>query len=472
MFTLVGALDGAPSTVIESVLDDEDLPALAWLRRIHLIEERDGRLTVLPVLWNLAGAALDSNDSDELLRKAAHYLLTRVNDPSSLEPLNADFVFRAHTLFVRGGDFTNAHRTARLHVAGLIELAKRKSLEHEWSEARRLYERILELLEHDPGTSETIHGQRTLSYVVHYRGFNDERSSDLHSPRALDDYRRSIGLWPSNALWRQHEIEAFIERGDLRQAKERIDDAYAHISEHPRRDTILRARPAQTAMRRGNSVFALEIIDGIDVPFEKDPHGAELLAQINSEWTRGVSLWSLPRTYGELLFRRPVRVSVQKRGEVWRAQFLDFHSNLGRGDTALAALHNLAGQLGDEAGRLLSTPTHVLEDDEIARKSELIAYLDPLNSDLGLVHATHRWLLGRIENDLFVPFQRKDFNPLSLPAEVRGDHPPHGEYMAKVPVHRDGQPKGPVEQLRPAGSGRSLRELMSALTELRKEAGE
>src|SRR5690606_3973900 len=123
---------------------------------------------------------------------------------------------------------------------------------------RRLYDSILELLEHNHVDAMTDHGKRTLSYVVHYRGFNDERSSDLQSPEALSDYRRSIELWPDNALWRQHEIEAFIARGDRRQAKQRIDDAYAHIDEHPRRDTLLRARPARVAMRR-DPVFALEI---------------------------------------------------------------------------------------------------------------------------------------------------------------------------------------------------------------------
>ncbi len=472
VFTLVGALDGAPCSVVESVLDDDDRPALGSLRRIRLIEERDGRLTVLPALRDLAGAALESSGCDELLRKTAHYLLTRVNDPASLDPVQADLVFRAHTLFVRGGDFVNARRTATLHAAGLIELAKRTSLERDYIEARRLYGSILELLEHDRVDSTTVHGRRTVSYVVHYRGFNDERSSDLHSPEALDDYRRSVKLWPDNALWRQHEIEAFIARSDLRQAKECIDDALAHIDEHPRRDTILRARPARTAMRRGAPVFALEIIDAIDIPFEQDPVGAELLAQIHGEWSRGVSLSALPRTHGELLFRRPARVSAQQRGMGWRAQILDFHSDIGRGDTALAALRDLADRLGDEAGTLLSTPTHVLDDEQVARKSELIAHIDPLNSDLGLKHATHRWLLGRIEDDSFVPLQRTDFEPISLPANVRGAHPAQGEYMAKVPVYRDGMPKGPVEQLRPAGSGRSLQELMATLTELREASGE
>lgn len=472
VFTLVGALDGAPYTVIERVLDDDDLPALASLRRIRLIEERDGRLTVLPTLRDLAGAALESHDCDELLRRAAEHLLTRVNDPSSLDPVHADDVFRAHTLFVRGGDFINARRTARLHVAGLIELARRTSLNRDYVEARRLYGSILELLEHNRVDQTTVHGKRTVSYVLHYRGFNDERSSTTHSPEALADYRRSIELWPNNALWRQHEIEAFIERGDLRQAQEHIDDAYAHIDEHPRRDTILRARPARTAMRRHAPVFALEIIDGIEIPFEQDPDGAELLAQIHRGWSDGVCSSALPRSHGELLFRRPVRVSARKRGVGWRAQTLDFHSDLGRGTTALAALRSLADQLGDEAKALLSTPTHELEDDQVARKSELIAYIDPLNSDLDLAHATHRWLLGRIDDDSFVPLQRTDFDPIALPAEVRGEHPPLGEYMAKVPVYRDGQPKGPVEQLRPAGSGRSVQELMATLTELRQQAGE
>lgn len=470
VLTLVGALDGAPSSVIESVLDDDDQPALASLRRIRLIEERDGRLTVLPVLRDFAGPALESTDCDELLRETAHYLLTRVNDPASLDPVNADFVFRAHTLFVRGGDFVHARRTATLHATGLIELARRTSIERDYVEARRLYDSILELLEHNHVDAMTDHGKRTLSYVVHYRGFNDERSSDLQSPEALSDYRRSIELWPDNALWRQHEIEAFIARGDRRQAKQRIDDAYAHIDEHPRRDTLLRARPARVAMRR-DPVFALAIIDGIDIPFEQDPDGAELLAQIYGEWSRGLSLIALQRTHGELLFRTPTRVSAQKRGG-WRAQTLDFHSDVGRGDTALAALRNLADRLGDEVRKLLSTPTHVLEDDQVMRKSELITRIDPLNSDLGLEHATHRWLLGRIEDDSFVPLQRTDFAAISLPPGVRGGLPAHGEYMAKVPVYRDGQPKGPVEQLRPAGSGRSLQELMATLTELRQEAGE
>lgn len=441
VLTLVGELDGASVGAIESVVDADDRPALASLRRIHLVEERSGRLTVLPLLRDFAGVALEPGNRDELLGKAAHYLLTRVNDPQTLDPLEADSVFRAHTLFVRGGDFTNARRTARLHAGGLISLAKRTSLNRDWAEARRLYDSILELLEHNRTEPVSVHGRHTESYVVHYRGYNDERVNRSSSVQALNDYTRSIDLWSENALWRQHQIEAFIHRGHVRDAKDSIDRAYAGVGEHPRRDTLLRVRPARTALRRGAPVFALEIIEGVDITFEQDPDGADLLTQIENEWADGISVPSLPRTEGELIFRRPVTVSVQNRGQGWRAQFHDFHGKPGRGQTALAALRHLADQLGDEAHALLSTPSHLLEDDDVARKSEIIAHLDPLNSDIGLAHAGHRWLMGRIENGEFVPLQRTDFDPIPLPSEVRGNHGEHGEYMAKVQVYRDGDPK-------------------------------
>jgi len=468
VFTLVAALDGAPRSIIESVLDADDHFALAWLRDIRLIEERDERLTVLPLLRDFAGDALESADHRELLGKAAHDLLTRVNDPETLKPAEADFVFRAHTLFVRRGDFANARKTATLHATGLIDLAKRTSQNRDWQEARRLYTNIIELLEHKWGELRSTHSRRSMSYAIHYRGYNDERVSQSSSVQVLHDYERSIDLWPENALWRQRQIEAFIRRGDFRRAQASVDAAYSTVKEHPRRDTILRVRPALTATHSEAPLFGLELLAQVEVTFNQDPEGAGLLNQINDEWDRGVPLRAAPRAQGELIFRNPIRVSVQHKNHKWRAQTIDFHSKLGRGDTALAAVRDLADKLGDEARTLLSTPSHLLDDDPLARKSELITYIDPLNSDLGLEHASHRWLLGRLEHDSFVPLQRKDFDPISLPPSVRGDHESLGEYFAKVPVYRDGRPSGPVEELRPAGSGRPLRELLSSLAELRK----
>jgi hypothetical protein len=396
-------------------------------------------------------------------------LLTRVNDPDTLNPVDADSVFRAHTLFVRTGDFTNARRTARLHAAGLIDLAKRTSLKREWVEAQRLYGSILDLLEQHEVDTSKVHGRHTKSYVVHYRGYNDERANQASSSQALEDYRESLALWPENALWWQHQIEAFINRGDGRSAKDCINRADQAVSDHPRRDTMLRARPARTAMEEAPTL-ALEIVDGHTIPFEQDPHGAELLAQIFQVWAGGVTLRSLSRSHGELVFRRPTVVSVEQRGDAWRAQFPEFHSKPGRGTTALSALLNLADRLGAEAQRLLSTPTHLIDDDDVARKSEIIAHIDPLNSDIGLAHAESRWLLGRLENGEFVPLQRSDFDAIALPPAVLGNHTQRGEYLAKVAVFRDGTPKGPVQELRPAGSGRPLHELLLELTEVR-EAG-
>src|SRR5262249_13464862 len=84
-------------------------------------------------------------------------------------------------------------------------------------------------------------------YVRHYRAWNGQRAGALDDGACLDEYRASLAGWPDNALFYQRTIEALIRLGRLVEAQEALDAAYEQVPPHPRRDELLRARPARTA---------------------------------------------------------------------------------------------------------------------------------------------------------------------------------------------------------------------------------
>lgn len=462
VLTVAHALDGGERSVIESVISEEDRPALQALRRNGLLRERDGRVKILPALIDSGGLGrLNEDERRDLLFKTANRLRTAVNDLRSLTPEDADRVYRAHELFVQVGDFDNARQTARLHVAGLVDLARRTSLGAEWERARQQYEAIRNLLA-TLGEPKTESARHTLAYVLHYRAYNGELSKTLAPDEVLTGYQDALKHWPKNALWHQRVIETLIRAARERDALQAVETAYGQVDDHARRHNFLRVRPARVAMNSGAPVTSLRLIEPIlnDIPWDSDPEGASNLEDLLSRWAAGVQVHELPHASGALFFKRSTRVELQHLDDGWRARFLSFASKPGRADGPVSAVTDLATKLVQELQVLLA-PAHTLDDERVRRKSALIARVDTLNSDLGIEHSTHRWLLGRIEGNHFVPVQRDDLEPIPFQgvAAVSSD----GLYIAKVPVFRDGAPSGGIDELVPAGSGRSLEELVADL---------
>ena len=465
VLTILEALDGGERELVEQLVSGDERPALSALRRVGLIRERDGRLYALSTLIESGGLGrLGTADRHEVLVRTANHLRTQVNDLQTLDPEDADRVYRAHSLYVQAGEFDGARRTARLHVAGLIDLARRTSVEkRDWDNARLQYQAIRDLLAQHPDESET--GRQTLSYVKHYLVYNGDHGGALAPAEVLTGYEEAVRLWPGNALWQQRYVETLLRLGRVRDALSAVKTAYSDVDEHPRRDTYLRVRPAQAALSHGAALASLSLLEPVLdlISWDSDPEGASTLDDVMGRWAQGVQVRELPHEGGVLIFKREIRVEAKKLADQWRARPVSFVAKPGWGILPTAALHDMAGKLVEEIQGLL-VPSHLLPDERVRRKSLLISRVDTLNSDLGLEHATHRWLLGRMEGrNLFVPVQRTDLEPV----EVSGDLAPDGEtpglFMARVPVFRDGYPSGSVEKLVPAGNGRSLEDLVTEL---------
>lgn len=448
-------------------LRSQEPPELSALIRLGLIEERAGTLSVLPVVQE-SGALIppSTDDLTELLRRAAMRTMESVNDVSSLEPWHARQILRAHSLYLELGDNDNAFRTAQLHVGGLVELARRTSRdEREWQRARRQYEAIRDLIEKQPEHWKSANdGRRVRSYVLHYWAWNGRRAGTLPLDRVLEAWREAVDLWPDNALWHQRLIQGLIEGGRFRDARQALNQAYTRVGVHPRRDDLLRLRPAETAMTAGAPLIALELIEPVlDLDVNSDPDGAARLHALLEWWQTGVRLGEIPGRSGVVRFNQELTVQLQRGATRWLGRVGELDANAWE-SLPSSAIRALGDRLAKETEELVRTPSHRLSDDRLRRKGRLIGAIDLLNSDLGLEHASHRWLVGRLDekNNHFLSVQQ-EFPPLELHPKALPSGTRRGLFYAKVPVFRDGSPSGPIEEIRDAGSGRTLRELLDEL---------
>lgn len=156
---------------------------------------------------------------------------------------------------------------------------------------------------------------------------------------------------------------------------------------------------------------------------------------------------SIPTSTGKIVFRWSVKIVFTYSKEFTKAQIVGIRSKsaYGLGCGFISSSTDLGNKIGAELFRLISTPTHNLTYSEIGRKSTLISFIDPLNSDIGLKHETHRWLYGEVKGNKLVLMD--GFGEIEIPEEILGDF--SGICMGKIPIHRDGWPNGePVESLK------------------------
>lgn len=471
---VVDALEGLPLADVEAVLDERGQSVLSGLIHVGLVETTRGRAMVLPTARRVG--LLSAADEDQIVRealeRAALSLQASVNDVRTLEPRDAERIFRAHKLYVRLRVFDQAHRLARLHVAGLVELARRESLDEAFDTAYAQYSRIETMLQQhdtDGSCAGDVDGsrssmQRLRSYVTHYKAYNGSRARLVTNDEALQAYIDAVKAWPDNALWHERVISGHIRLGQIDDARRAVEHAYGQVRVHPRRDAHLRVAPAWTAVEQHVGDFGLELIDPVIGRLEDlDPEAAARLDSLLARYRSGVKIPSLRHARGSLVFTRPVELKLRKHGQRWMAT-ADLQPLLvqGQDDCPGAAVAALAESLVEEAGRLLRAPVYALSEHELACKRKVIGAIDLLYSDLGFKLSDHRWLLGRVEDARFVPSDG-DFDALDLVDAVRAglsEPSPPGFYLARTPVGRDGRPTGRVERLEPAGSGRSLSDLL------------
>lgn len=486
VLSLVSTLGEVPRDVIEPLLDGragaapgaplaEERSALERLRELQLLEERSGVLSLLPTLSE-AGAirALTRGEREELLPAVAHALLAPINDVRSLAPEQASRVLRAHALFVELGDMTLAERTAALHVHGLVDLARRTSLNERHAEAWRQYDGLLRMMESGPWSTGDRVGRRLLSYVRHYRSRDGALAGALDDAACLAEYRQALADWPENALWHQRVIEALIRLGRPIEATQAVQDAYERVESHPRRDELLRVRPAATALRSGLPLLSIELIERVlDLPADLYPEIADGGKALRLRWEEGFGLSELPfheepgDAEGCLVFHAPIKVNLRQTGGSWAARLHGLAIDA-RAERPRGAIEALARHLAGETRRLVSTPSSNLGVKDVRLKGRLLSIVDALNSDVGLDHAAERWIVGRIVGNELVPTMRH-LPPIEIPEALLPEST-EGLYLARVPVHRDGSASGPATKLEPAGSGRGTASLLELLARMSEDA--
>ncbi len=456
----VHALDGAPADVVERVLGNSAATA-RYLEDLGAIERRSERLSLMPSLL-LDGpiATLLPAERHRILTAAAQEMLQRVPVLERPDARSAEWIVRAHALYVELGDFEAARRTARFHLGGLVRLARETSLAGDRGRARRLYE-IIEPL--------TINEPRVASYVIHYLHMNGHWAEEMPSDVVLDGLQRGRAMWPENALWWQHETEILLELGRRNDALRTIDAAYEWVAEHPRRDLFLRVRPASRAMQLpGAEMDALRILDPLDgAALASDLDTRVKVGEIFERWRRGVEVPEVGRdATGHLVFHDALPTTLERLAAAdFRAECRALE-RAGRASTPLGAFDKLARTVADELRPLVQTPSTRLTVEEVRRKGTLIGLIDLRNSDIGLARREERWILGRFEGRLFVPVLTA-LSPMHMDPLV--ELPPAGPntlYFGKFDVHRDGFPHGAPRGWNLAGSGRSVGELWSRLKEL------
>ena len=480
VIALVAAVGETPHEALVAALDAQQRSALAELTRIGLVEERPGGLDLLPALLD-AGAVqpLTAQERAVLLPAVAHQLLAPIHDVRSLQPEHAARVLSAHGIFVELGDMPNAERTASLHVHGLVELARRTSLDKDYPRAWQRYDSVFRMLQAGAFGAGGDTGRHLVSYVRHYRAWNGQMAGALDEAVCLDEYRESLRQWPENALWHQRTIQAMIRLGRVVEARAALLDAYRDVPYHPRRDELLRMRPARTAMSAGAPTLSLELLDPVlEVPAEVNPGLAAERDELLGRWAQGILLAELSyrptgiervgldALQGRVVFMHETKVSVRKTHATWVARLPELAADA-RAQGPLAALELLGAELASEARRLVSTPSSSLSDRDLRRKGSILALVDVLNSDIGIDHDEDRWLVGRIEGGRFLPTMR-DLPPAEIPPALLPECT-EGLYFARVPVYRDGAPRGPVEALKPAGRGRTLDDLLDLLTRMSED---
>jgi hypothetical protein len=268
-------------------------------------------------------------------------------------------------------------------------------------------------------------------------------------------------------------IQALIRLGRLIDARRAIDAAYEQVEDHPRRDELLRIRPAWTALDAGAWALSLELLEPVlDVAWERSPEAADDRDALLRRWSNGVRLeelnFSFPDTgaEGSVKLLQPLEVRIRRSRDGWLAHA----TRLGeiRALTPRSALEFLARSLAEETRRLVATPTSDLSDRDIRRKGLMLSFVDALNSDIGLERRRERWIVGRVEDKRLIPTLRR-LPPIDVPAALL-PKTTEGLYFVRVPVYRDGVPSGPAEAIEPAGSGYSLHELLAQLERMNEQA--
>lgn len=462
LLAAVRVAEGVPVDILKAcLLSEEELPAWQTLSEAGLILTDKGRVGLLGGLGDLAGEILPR----ALLQRVVRSLLAGVNRFDALDAESAESIFRAHVIYLALGEFDEAARLAHLHVGGLVDLARRVSLEEQYRPAWQYYTRIEGLLR-----PPDDHPKHLRSYVRHYATWNGLNAEALTEGDALRGFDEARDLWPDNALWQSRYVASLARLGREDEARAALTAAYAVVPPHPRRTATLLPEPAWAALRAGLGRLGLEWMGQLEDELTDtvDADGRNRLDSLKRRWESGVELSTvpLPQVGERLVLLRPVEARVAEIGRGWLATAdRVWH---GRGATALEALVAVGQRLYERARYLFGAPYGRLSEADLREKQQLIALVDPVNSDLGYPHRGHRWFIGRIEGGRFRRVDGPE-EPIELGPGVVADDDPLGLWFGRVPVYRDGHPSGKVERLAVAGMGHSIWELLDHLRQLPTE---
>ena len=479
---LAAAMEGAPPALVRRAIAEasprNDGDPLAWLEDLDQLFERLVNSRLLVIHGDqvyVSGVALRSGAVQPLLptraSAIARRLLRSVNHPASLQPDDAITILAAHRLAVEARDRDLALQTAHLHGQGLIELARELSQADDFHSAWEVYGHVLQMLNRPPAVDDPLL-QRPRSYALNYHAWNGRRSSRMDDAAALAEVELAAHLWPENARWQGHRVALQLRLGRIADALGALDEAEATVPDHPQRARHLRVYPALECLSAGRVRLAMSLlrIDARPRGWEDDDQAVDRVRGACSRLEHhGAETDTLDAPSWRLVFNRKLVLKLAWTSGVrrWTAQ-VEALQALCTGATVDEALDGLADGLAQELRRLVGTPTPWLSDADAARKSTLIELINVLESDFGLAAPRDRWLVGRVEREHLVIMDPRLGDRVAIrPEALQGkEHLSSGLWYGRVSVDRAGAPLGEVEELQPAGAGRSADEIQRYFREL------
>jgi tetratricopeptide (TPR) repeat protein len=436
------------------------------LRRDHLPPDITPEAVALGAdlgLWSTDGADLQVEAGwAEALRQSLPGELVRQAHLELAESFLRDFrlgddsawaagvsVLEAHRHLVEAGELERARHCWHFGVPLVVEAARRRSLDHRFADAAKLYEAVVGAIDR----REVVAPSRLCGYARHYLHYNRAHGR-LEDRQATErGYRAALRDWPENALFwsRLVRVEFYLDRPA--QALADLAQAQQVVEEHPQKQTFLVARTVRGLLDHGRFVEAVQTW----ATYLPDTFYAR---EIEGDLARALAKgWAVERLLldsdAPLIFTRPLQLQLLRAGGRWSAEVPEL-ACFAEGGTPLDALRGLVTRVREDCATLVRSYTHTLPLQERMRKRLLLGAVDIVASRVDAAAPREWWMMGHLERDdcgrLWLKAGGARAERYEVPAELVEvvDDLPH---LARVDADASGAPRGPVRLLLPGFRG-------------------
>lgn len=249
--------------------------------RATIVTQMHGRVWLAPE-WEVLRDVLTPGHARSVRQLIADAFVEAAE--STQEPIA---ILEAHRHLTELGDLPRATKFAEFGALSLLDLARRASLDGDFSRAARTYDAVLSLdarLRQRPGFDGI--GDHPRAYAIHYRAYNRYKMEAHGSPiETLESYREALNLWPEHALfWSRTMACCFIAGRDEEGLRAR-DDAWARVPEHPNKASALVWRTVERLLKRKLVLPALLVWDGMKPNGLQQQDALERLFDATREWS-------------------------------------------------------------------------------------------------------------------------------------------------------------------------------------------